>query len=54
MGWGGVDWIRWLRIGTGDWLLQRGNEATVSIKDGEFFDQLYEYHFLKKDSTPWS
>jgi hypothetical protein len=33
---------------------EHGNETSGSIKGGEFLDQLSDYWFLKKDSTPWS
>jgi hypothetical protein len=33
---------------------EHGNEPSVSIKGGEFLDQLSEYFLLKKDSAPWS
>jgi len=29
------------------------DEHLVSINDGEFLDQLSDYKFLKKDTTPW-
>ena len=31
-----------------------GNEHSVSIKWGEFLDQLNTGQLLKKDSAPWS
>lgn len=31
-----------------------GNEHLVSIKSKECLDQLTDYHFLRKDSAPWS
>ena len=33
---------------------KRGNEPSVSIKCGEFLDQLRTGQFLKKDSVAWS
>jgi hypothetical protein len=33
---------------------ENGNELLGSIKGREFLDQLCDYKFLKKDTTPWS
>ena len=38
VGWGGVEWIIWLRIGTGGWCLCTGNEPSGSIKCTEYRD----------------
>jgi hypothetical protein len=44
----------WLRIGTVDGSYKLGNGPSGSITGAEFLDQLSDYQFLKKDSTPWS
>jgi hypothetical protein len=33
---------------------ENSNKRSDSIKDREFLDLLYDYQFLKKDSTPFS
>jgi hypothetical protein len=32
---------------------EHGNEHSVSIKGGEFVDQLSDYQLLKKNSAAW-
>jgi len=31
-----------------------GNEPSVFLKGGEFFDQLIDYFRLEKDCAPWN
>jgi hypothetical protein len=32
---------------------EHGNEPSGSIKGGEFYDQLSDYQFFKKESVAW-
>jgi hypothetical protein len=33
---------------------ERGNKYSGSIKDGEFLEQLRDFHFLKKVKQQWA
>jgi hypothetical protein len=44
----------WLRIWASGVPDEHGNEPSVSVKGGEFSDQLSDYWLLKKDSAPCS
>ena len=55
VGCGGMDWIE-LTQGQGQvaGTCECGNEPSVSVKFGEFLDQVRTGQFLKKASAPWS
>jgi hypothetical protein len=48
-----VGWIHLVqnRVKLGGGSLNDDNEPSISIKGGEFLDQLSDYHLLKKDSA---
>jgi hypothetical protein len=50
MVWTGFSWSRW---GSAVAVYGEGNDHLVSIKGGEFFDQVIFYQLLKKDSVSW-
>jgi hypothetical protein len=41
----------WLEVRTSGGSFEHGNEPSVSIKDGKFFDKLSEFYRLKNDSA---
>jgi len=50
MGYECVDWVQQTQDGG----QLRIEDVVMNFRGGKFLDQLSDYQFLKKDSSPWS